>query len=64
MSDTKHEAIKQVVYAVPGWWAPVATWFLGTTLTDWVGYASILYCLLQSVYLVWRWKKEAKGHIK
>lgn len=31
------------------------------TLNDWVGIATIGYVLLQAAYLVWKWRREARG---
>ena len=60
MDNMKHEAVKQAIFSVPSVWASTLTMVLGVTLNEWVGIASIVYCTLQSIYLVWRWIKDIK----
>ncbi len=59
MEYTK-ETVKQVVFSIPSIWASTVTLLMGVTLNEWVGYSSILYCALQSIYLIWKWRKEVK----
>lgn len=36
-------------------------WWTGMTMSDAVGLGTLLYLVLQMIYLLWKWSREAKG---
>mgnify|MGYP001606207998 FL=1 len=55
--SVKHETSIQTVKSLPAVaGATVAT----LTLNEWVALATFCYILLQSAYLIWKWRREAK----
>ena len=55
MDNMNHEVVKQVVYTTPSLGITILHNFMGITLNEWVGVSSIIYCTLQSVYLLYKW---------
>lgn len=38
----------------------VAVHLTGLSLSDWVAGATLVYVLLQTIHLLWRWRRQAK----
>ena len=55
----KEETSSALVHAIPSASAIGATIF-GLSLPDWAAIAGIAFIVLQAVYLVWKWTREAK----
>lgn len=53
----KTETVIQSANAAP---AVGGTILAVATLNEWVAIATLVYILLQSAFLVWKWHKEAK----
>lgn len=56
--DLKHETLEQAAKAVP---AVGGAAVAGITLNEWVAIVTIIYVLVQTAFLIWKWHKEAKG---
>lgn len=54
----KFEVQGETLKAVP---AVAGTVYSSFTLNECVAVATLLYIALQAVYLIWKWRKEAKG---
>lgn len=39
----------------------VTKYALGMPIQDWLAVSGIAFILLQAAYLVWKWRREAKG---
>jgi MFS superfamily sulfate permease-like transporter len=63
MDNVKQEAVKQAFFSIPAAWMATITMLLGFSLNEWVGISSIIYCALQSVYLIYRWVKELRNKV-
>lgn len=59
MKDHVAETVAATVKSVPAAAAVGATIF-GFTLTDAAAFAGLVFILLQSAHLIWRWRREAK----
>lgn len=53
----RHDVSIETAKAVP---ALIGATFAGLTLNEWVAIATLLYIILQAVYLVWKWRKQIK----
>jgi hypothetical protein len=55
----KQETTNSLVQALPSVGAIGATIF-GLSLPDWAAIAGIAFIVLQAIYLLWKWTREAK----
>lgn len=56
------EAIAAEIYkATPPLAVVGGSWATGFTISDAVGIGTLLYLVLQAIYLLWKWSREAKG---
>jgi disulfide bond formation protein DsbB len=55
----KQETSSTIVQALPSASVIGAT-ILGLSLPDWAAIAGIAFIVLQAVYLIWKWTREAK----
>lgn len=62
MNATPSEMVSDVVRAGLRSAPPVTVWAL--TLNEWLAVASIFYVVLQSAYLVAKWRRERRGRAK
>jgi LPXTG-motif cell wall-anchored protein len=60
-AHTPHEAASQAVQATPAALAIGADLVFGVTPERWLTYLGIAFLVLQAAYLLWKWRKEAKG---
>lgn len=47
--------------ATPPVTVTAVAWMQGLTINEVVGYATLVYIVLQAGYLVWKWVREARG---
>lgn len=59
--NMKLEFQQESIKAAP---AVAGTVYSTVTLNEWVAIATLIYILLQTGYLLWKWHKEYKGHAK
>ena len=57
ITSMKHETSIETAKAVP---AVVGATIAGLTLNEIVALVTILYVLLQSAFLIWKWHRQAK----
>lgn len=56
MSDLRGDVSIATMKASP----PVVAMVCGLTLNEWVAVATIVYILLQTLYLGWKWRRERR----
>ena len=57
MEAVKHDAIEQTIKAVP---AVAGATIASFTLNEWVAIATLVYIIIQTAFLLWRWYREIK----
>lgn len=60
MTDPK-DVVIQSAFATPPLVTAYLKWIKGVTLNEWVALASLVSIVLHAAYLVWKWRREAKG---
>jgi len=60
MATHQHDAASAVVQAAPSAVA-VAAYAADITPERWLTYIGIVFIVLQAAYLLWKWRREAKG---
>ncbi len=64
MSDSGHEVVRGLGLAAMKAAPPVGVtlWvWLGQNLPTAVGLATLVYIVLQTIHLLWRWRRERRG---
>lgn len=58
MSHEQH--LKNAAEATPAAAAATATLVLGMRPDEWLSFAGIVFIALQAVYLLWKWRRDAR----
>ena len=57
METVKHEAVEQTIKTTP---AVAGATIASFTLNEWVAIVTIIYAIIQTAFLLWRWYREIK----
>ena len=56
--EAKHNFI-QGVASLPSW-AAILTWLLGVPIEKWAALGGLVFILVQTAYLLWKWRRDHK----
>jgi len=59
--EQKSDIVSELTRATPPVAITTAVTVGGLTLNEWVALATLLYIVLQSGWLIWKWYRAAKG---
>lgn len=59
MSDHRSDGASNAIQATPSL-AAIVLWLGGKDINFWVGVGGLLFLLLQSFYLLWKWRRDIR----
>jgi hypothetical protein len=61
--EVKHDMLTQGPASIPAF-AAVMSWLFGVPLEKWVALAGLVFLILQSAFLLWKWRRDHRREIE